>query len=58
MTEAAGVIAVVTKQSNSTATAAVADEYGTVFTETCSDPHNAEALNVAVTAHDFEAGSG
>src|SRR5262245_29718854 len=56
--KAAGVIAVVAVQSDSTASAAPTDEYSTTFAEMCGNPLDAEALNVAVTAHDFEAGGG
>ena len=58
MAVAAGVIAVMAEQSNSTAAAAAADQYRTMFAETRPDPHNTEALNIAVAAHDFEAGGG
>ena len=56
--KAAGVIAVVAVQSDSTASAAPTDEYSTTFAEMRGNPLDAEALNVAVTAHDFEAGGG
>jgi hypothetical protein len=55
--KAASVIAVVVEQSNSTATAAAADEYSTMFAETRSDPFNTKALKVAVTARDFDMAS-
>src|SRR5262245_12508356 len=42
------------EQSNSTTTAAAADQYGTMLAKTCAYPHNAEALNVAIAACDFD----
>jgi hypothetical protein len=53
--KAAGVIAVVAEQSDSTATAAAADQYSTMFAETGPNPYDAKALDVTVAAHDFEA---
>lgn len=58
MAIAAGVIAVMAKQSNSAATAAAADQYGAMFAEARLDPDNTEALEMAVAAHDFERGCG
>ena len=52
--KAAGVIAVVAVQSDSTASAAPTDEYSTTFAEMRGNPLDAEALNVAVTACDLD----
>ena len=57
MAEAAGVIAVVAEQANSTATAAATDEYSTMSAEIRRNPYDAEALNVAVAARDFDMAS-
>src|SRR5262249_15113843 len=54
MAKAAGVIAVVAVQSDSTASAAATDKYSTMFAEMRRNPHNAEALHVTVTARDFD----
>ena len=54
VTEAAGIIAVVAIQSDSTATAVAAHQYRARSTKPCLDPHDAEALNVAVAARNLD----
>ena len=54
VTMAAGVIAVVAKQSDSTAGAAAADQYRARSTKACSDPHDTKALDVAIAARYFD----
>jgi len=55
---AAGVIAVMAKQSDSAIAAAVADQYSAMFTETGPDPLDTKVLDVTIAAHDFECGGG
>ena len=54
VTEAAGIIAVVAVQSDSTASAVAARQYSTMLAEMSRNPFDAKALNVAVAARNLD----